>query len=273
MSPKPQVEHSEYAERTAKVRLLCQGDPIDVAKIEEQFTADDFEVFGVEGAAEMYDLIKITAASLLDDPDAVAIRNALGLGATKVLNLTERRAELLETVDITMRALQSREAKGAELLVRQMEVMQKLRPDVAEGIDIAVLVSELEGLKSQVNHLAGRTEFLLKKLEDTMVFAYAMRILIALQMKWCTDDTSQAYNQLLSSVDAFAVQLPDLNLDDVERGIFDLMNKLVSVDKIKSADEFERDRTEYVKLLEIGLSRVIKMNLIEESPGPVLVEG
>ncbi|WP_407107219.1 hypothetical protein [Rhodococcus aetherivorans] len=158
MSPKPQVEHSEYAERTAKIRLLCQGDPIDVAKIQEQFTADDFEAFGVEDAAEMYDLIKITAGSLLDDPDAVAIRNALGLGATKTLNLTERRAELLETVDITMRALQSREAKGAELLARQMEVVKKMRPSLAEGVDVGALVGEVQGLKEQLSELAEKIE-------------------------------------------------------------------------------------------------------------------
>jgi hypothetical protein len=150
MAPQAQEAGPDFAERTAKLKALLQGSPLTAAKIDGLLAAGDYALFSVEGPEDLYDLIRITAGSLLDDDGAVAIRNALGLGWTTDANLTERRMALLEQVDITMRALQKREDSGAQLLVRQMEVMRRMRPNLAQEVGTAELIADINQLRGQM---------------------------------------------------------------------------------------------------------------------------
>jgi hypothetical protein len=150
MAPQAQEAGPDFADRTAKLKALLQGPPLTAAKIDGLLVAGDYALFSVEGPEDLYDLIRITAGSLLDDDGAVAIRNALGLGWTTDANLTERRMALLEQVDITMRALQKREDSGAQLLVRQMEVMRRMRPNLAQEVGTAELIADINQLRGQM---------------------------------------------------------------------------------------------------------------------------
>lgn len=149
------LDTEEVQERAKLIRALFPGQPLTADKIGEVLTEEQIAGFNVPGALELFDLIKITAGSLLQDQDAVAMRNALGLGWSlePENNLSDRRVALMEKEDITLRAVQMREQNGALMLARQMDVAVQMRPDLASGIDMVELVGKMEGLSRKLSEL------------------------------------------------------------------------------------------------------------------------
>ncbi|MEV0360061.1 hypothetical protein AB0H71_28785 [Nocardia sp. NPDC050697] len=161
------------------IRQMCQGDLLSLDKVESGDWEYAYPAFGVNSAVELYDLIKITAGSLMDDPDADAIRNALGLRDSygPKGNLTDRRMRYLEEIDITLRSLQVREQKGAEMLVRQMIVMGRANPDIRERAEMKERIAKLEARLDRAEH---RVYHLDRLRERTMAMMADLSILVRL---------------------------------------------------------------------------------------------
>lgn len=168
--PSKKTDDENVARRAEMIRQLAQGDGLSVEKIEQELGAGaQLWGWGVSSSEALYDLIRLAAASLLDDVAAVAIRNALGLDdAADKGNLTARREYYMRKVDpdISYRGLVNREQKGAEMLARQIDVVGKIRPDVAQNVDVHALIGKVEGMKQLLEEQAERLE-LLTTFEET----------------------------------------------------------------------------------------------------------
>lgn len=155
MGPRNMNDTDETKEKAQLIRNLFAGGKLDEKKIKDVLTEDEILSFNVASNVELYDLIKITAGSMLDDRDADAVRNALGLDWTgeATASLNDRRVDLSNKWDISTRALQNREINGSLMLARQIEVMRKIRPDLAEGVDIHEMMGRLAQVQTRTGDL------------------------------------------------------------------------------------------------------------------------
>lgn len=137
------ADASELAELIKKLR---QGEPVTATKIGLTLSDDEVARFGVNNAYELLSLIRLAIESRQQEPEVAALKNALGidLPADDKRNLTVRRAEYLEEVDITMRGLQNREDAGAVAIAAQIPTLREMRSDDAAIQELQSRVGRLE---------------------------------------------------------------------------------------------------------------------------------
>lgn len=150
-------EHSEVIKKRAGViRDLTTGEGMTDEKLDA--LGDDVQLFGVQTAEELDELLREAADSLLTSPYVDAIKNALALDGAMEGNLTERRFEFAsQGAGVKPRTLIEHEIRGAALLARQVDVVLKMRgetPGEAElRRQLAVQKTRLDVLETLLDSL------------------------------------------------------------------------------------------------------------------------
>lgn len=164
-------------ERVDIIKRLRQGDGMTLEKVQD--LNDDALMkfnYGAELSSEpptpeaVFNLIRWSALSLLDDQYSLAIRNALAIGqGVGQGNLTERRMHLLEQIDVSLRTLITYEDTGAELLAKQIDMTGKMRQDLGT-VDVSDLAVRLAKLEAMVKVLGERVDTLAPSSSDESAF-------------------------------------------------------------------------------------------------------
>lgn len=145
--------------RQRAIRELCQGEGLSVDHV-SALPEGDRVAFGASDPVAVRDRIIFAASTLSWSDHAYAIKNALGLwsdGTPRNVeqNLTERRAEYLESREITYRTLVRHEDEGAEILARQIDVIRGVlpSPDVRDKLAITTMSADDAGVHERLGEL------------------------------------------------------------------------------------------------------------------------